>query len=347
MGLLLGAIGIGSGAEAEQESLEASLRWFAVLSVVHLLGNVQAVRQLDIATPGEAPQPATLGEARPGGFLRQMFLPKGFPSTVVASYGRFRAWALLQVLIVYPKQVVINMLFWGQVYGVGNAQSSPVTAVLIDIFMTTIDCVMGLLLGLPAVTQSLDYSKKRWFIYSGVLGRCSEFVQLAAALAPSRCFFPIIVLARSLAAFSGTSGSRVGGAIPPAFMRKEKADRKEIELIHVNVANGNQDKLVSVPSGVLSISFLYYLVFSGWHPSLSWQIAVYCALQALSFCSLCGCFRNLPPLPGEALQEPLVGRKVSDVVWEEQNDMDSEVLNSYSGPASNPPALVRSLSREA
>ncbi|CAE6952852.1 Ttn [Symbiodinium sp. KB8] len=344
MGLLLGAIGIGSGAEAEQESLEASLRWFAVLSVVHLLGNVQAVRQLDIATPGEAPQPATLGEARPGGFLRQMFLPKGFPSTVVASYGRFRAWALLQVLIGYPKQVVINMLFWGQVYGVGNAQSSPVTAVLIDIFMTTIDCVMGLLLGLPAVTQSLDYSKKRWFIYSGVLGRCSEFVQLAAALAPSRWFFPIIVLARSLAAFSGTSGSRVGGAIPPAFMRKEKADRKEIELIHVNVANGNQDKLVSVPSGVLSISFLYYLVFSGWHPSLSWQIAVYCALQALSFCSLCGCFRNLPPLPGEALQEPLVGRKVSDVVWEEQNDMDSEVLNSYSGPASNPPALVRSLS---
>lgn len=94
-----------------------------------------------------------------------------------------------------------------------------------------------------------------------MLGRCSEFVQLAAALAPSRCFFPIIVprprhssslvgqssaglgrglgvrrpaqvLARSLAAFSGTSGSRVGGAIPPAFMRKEKADRKEIELIH-------------------------------------------------------------------------------------------------------------------
>lgn len=348
MTLLLGAIGIGSGAEAEQRSLEASLQWFAVLSVVHLLGNVQAVRQLDIAAPAHAPHPEATGEAEPAGFLRQMFLPKGFPSTVVESYGRFRAWALLQVLIGYPKQIVINMLFWGQVYGVGNAQSSPVTAVLIDIFMTTIDCVMGLLLGLPAVTQSLDYSKKRWYIYSGVLGRCSEFVQLAAALAPSRWFFPIIVLARSLAAFSGTSGSRVGGAIPPALMKKESADRKQIELIHVNVANGNQDKLVSVPSGILSITFLYYLVFSGWHPSLSWQIAAYCALQALSFCSLCGCFRNLPPLPGKALQEPLVGRKVSDVVWEEQNDMDSEVLNSYSGPASNPPlALVRSLSREA
>ena len=39
-------------------------------------------------------------------------------------------------------------------------------------------------------------------------------------------------MARCLAAFSGTSGSRVGGAIPPAMMRKECADRKEIELIH-------------------------------------------------------------------------------------------------------------------
>ena len=64
---------------------------------------------------------------------------------------------------------------------------------------------------------------------------------------------------------------------------------------------------MSVPSGILSITFLYYLalrkhktdcregvccdrvhaeVFSGWHPSLSWQIAAYCALQ-VGFYSLC------------------------------------------------------------
>ena len=39
------------------------------------------------------------------------------------------------------------MLFWGNVYGVGNAGTSPITAVLIDIFMTTVDCVVGLLAG--------------------------------------------------------------------------------------------------------------------------------------------------------------------------------------------------------
>ena len=39
------------------------------------------------------------------------------------------------------------MLFWGNVYGVGNVKSSPFTAVLTDIFMTTVDCVVGLLAG--------------------------------------------------------------------------------------------------------------------------------------------------------------------------------------------------------
>lgn len=42
---------------------------------------------------------------------------------------------------------VMSMLFWGNVYGVGNAKSSPVSAVLTDIFMTTVDCVVGLVAG--------------------------------------------------------------------------------------------------------------------------------------------------------------------------------------------------------
>ena len=98
-------------------------------------------------------------------------------------------------------------------------------------------------------------------------------------------------------AFSSTAGSRIGGAIPPAMMKKDSADRKEIELIHVpwdfsdvqilagfsllktieankkkpefpevNVAGGNQDKATSLPSGVLAISFLYYMASRTLHP---------------------------------------------------------------------------------
>ena len=70
---------------------------------------------------------------------------------------------------------------------------------------------------------------------------------------------------------------------------------------------------------------------------------MYCLLQAISFCSLFGCFRNLPPLPGQGeLSTPLLRE---GLYWEEQNDLDSEVSNAFSGPASLKPVLVRSSSR--
>lgn len=66
--------------------------------------------------------------------------------------------------------------------------------------------------------------------------------------------------------------------------------------------------------------------------------------QVISFCSLFGCFQNLPPLPGQGsdLTSPLLRE---GLYWEEQNDLDSEVANAFSGPASLKPVLVRSSSR--
>lgn len=341
--LLFGFIGIGSGAKAETASLQSSLQWFLVLTVVHLLGNVQAVRQLEIkqisisAEVVEAPKKAHL--------LREMFLPKGYPKTVVNSYIYYRAWALLGVVVGYPKQIVTSMLFWGNVYGVGNAQSSPFTAVLTDIFMTTVDCVVGLLAGLPIISQSFNYSDPKWYYVAGTIARLAEFVQLAAVIAGSHYFYPLIVAARSLSAFAGTAGSRVNGAIPPALMRRDAAERKEIELIHVNVTGGNQEKATSLPSGVFSVAFLYYMVFTDWQPKLSEQVMMFCLLQVLSFTSMYGCYRNLPPLPGSQPEALLKADAPDGVYWEEQNDLDSELLNAFSGPASARPVLVRSSSR--
>ena len=40
------------------------------------------------------------------------------------------------------------------------------------------------------------------------------------------------VIARTMQAFASTAFSRINGSIPPAFMKKDSANRKEIELIH-------------------------------------------------------------------------------------------------------------------
>ncbi|CAK9003288.1 Titin (Connectin), partial [Durusdinium trenchii] len=165
--LLLGFIGIGSGVKAEATSLERSLEWFLVLTIVHLLGNIQAVRQLEIAQDQSAAGDKIRNDHERKHILWEMFLPKGYPHTVVDSYTSFRAWSLLNVIIGYPKQIVTSMLFWGNVYGVGNSGSSPVTAVLIDIFMATVDCVVGLLSGLPIMAKLFNYSDKKWYYISG------------------------------------------------------------------------------------------------------------------------------------------------------------------------------------
>ena len=83
------------------------------------------------------------------------------------------------------------MLFWGNIYGVGNADSSPVRAVLIDIFMMTTDCTVGLIAGLPIFSRIFDYRKKKWWYIAGSVGRICDFIQLAAILAPS-WFFVLI-----------------------------------------------------------------------------------------------------------------------------------------------------------
>ncbi|CAK9063912.1 unnamed protein product [Durusdinium trenchii] len=124
--LLLGFIGIGSGVKAEATSLERSLEWFLVLTIVHLLGNIQAVRQLEIAqdqsAAGDKIRNVKQDHERKH-ILWEMFLPKGYPHTVVDSYTSFRAWSLLNVIIGYPKQIVptrwwFGMLLCNSVYAV-------------------------------------------------------------------------------------------------------------------------------------------------------------------------------------------------------------------------------------
>jgi len=312
VGLLFGFIGLGSRGAAMEASLYRSLQWFCILSIVHVLGNVKAVLQLRIPPvqleKEVLSRPVAVEGVRGSDdtpFLKRMFLPKGYPRTVVESYNRFRWYTLANSVLAYPMQTVTSMLFWQNVYGVGNASMTPFRAVMIDIFMSSVDSVVGLLAGLPVVTQGLDYSRKVWFLRAAVIDKIADILQLSASLAGPGLFFPLIVASRFCYAFASTSSSRVNGALPNALMRKESAERKEIELIHVNVTTTNQDRLVRFPSGILSIAFLYYITFTGWQPCLEAQLSCYFALQLLSFCCQLGRYNSLPPLTGQSVADDM------------------------------------------
>ena len=95
-------------------------------------------------------------------FMRAMLLPPGYPNSVADSYARYRSWSLLSSLIAYPKAVLMSMAFWGRVYGVGNSNTTPLSAVVIDIFLISVDAVAGLAAGMPALASRLDYSNSAW-----------------------------------------------------------------------------------------------------------------------------------------------------------------------------------------
>ena len=72
------------------------------------------------------------------------------------------------------------MLFWGNVYGVGNAKSSPVSAVMTDIFMTTVDCVVGLVAGDLRVDMGSDEKLQAllgWSSLSNIQHKASSNIQ--------------------------------------------------------------------------------------------------------------------------------------------------------------------------
>eukprot|EP00928_Gymnodinium_smaydae_P013897 TRINITY_DN15041_c0_g2_i1.p1 TRINITY_DN15041_c0_g2~~TRINITY_DN15041_c0_g2_i1.p1 ORF type:complete len:576 (-),score=62.18 TRINITY_DN15041_c0_g2_i1:34-1668(-) len=349
--MLFFCIGLPSTPAEEASSLQRSICFFGILTVVHMLGNVKAVLQLRIkpamAPKADASKDVSEAHVQSVSFFRRMFLPQGYPHTVVSSYSRYRAFCLLDSFMGYPKQCITSMLFWTNVYGVGNVSSTPVHAVMIDIFMSCVDCVIGLLVGLPCVARALDFSDTRWFLRGCLLGKVAEVLQLFASLSPGPAFFPLIALARTLAAAAGTSSSRVNGAIPNALMIKEHVERGSIALINVNVAAGNQAKLASFPSGLLSICFLYYVVFTGAKIGMGANLMCYAALQVVSLISVCGQYRNLPPLPGDvketSLADALVQRQVSlgsDASVAEQEDMRANMLSSYSGTAVGIPTEI-------
>ena len=47
--------------------------------------------------------------------------------------------------------------------------------------------------GLPIFSQSFNYSDPKWYYVAGNIARLAEFVQLAAVIAGSHYFYPLIV----------------------------------------------------------------------------------------------------------------------------------------------------------
>lgn len=278
----------------ETESLHVSAMCFLGLSVVHILGNVAAVKQLQIEPPSQEEPFATDGDPAPPrspGMLRAMFLPPSYPTSVAPEYTAYRAWSLLATATDYPKLIVMSMAFWHGVYGVGDGSRTALQAVLINVFLVSVDAVVGLISGLPIITERLNYAGNAWKLRSGLLGRLSECLRLAAALSPPWLFFPLVILSVVAGAFGGTSGKYINAEITRNWSRAP-----QVGLVDLGVTSSNQDLLVRSITAAASVGYLYSLVERGAKPleSLALILPMYGLLQLVCVGCEFGQYRNLP-----------------------------------------------------
>mmetsp|Transcript_82546 Transcript_82546/g.164596 ORF Transcript_82546/g.164596 Transcript_82546/m.164596 type:complete len:257 (-) Transcript_82546:1588-2358(-) len=115
-----------------------------------------SVRPLPPQAPPLTPHSPSSHTSQLVPFWRQMFLPPGYPHTMVESYASYQLWARLETAIGWPRDVVLQMITWQHLYGVGDASATPASAVYVDIFMQSVATSVALLSGLPLVSRALS-----------------------------------------------------------------------------------------------------------------------------------------------------------------------------------------------
>jgi len=295
------------GRTSAQDTDRNMLGLFLALGSVHIGGNAICTLQLRLpahpgseqralapSSPDSPGSPTMTGRDPPSTYLRRMFLPPGYPRSMVDSYMRYQMWARVDTVIAWPRAVVSQMVTWQFVYGVGDQRKTAAGAVQIDIFMQTVACVVALLSGLPQVGKTLQYVHPAWKIRAALIGLVARSVQLGAAFLArdghSTTFYALIALAQALAAFASTAGARINGTIPNSLIR----DREKVKLVDVKICDTNQTLVVQMASGVLCIVYLYHLVWHSMVPDTCSLITAFAALQLLSFASALGVYRAMP-----------------------------------------------------
>jgi len=233
-----------------------------------------------------------------------MFLPPQFPESVAPEYVRYRSWSMLSVATECPKAVVVSMAFWAGVYGVGDSSSSPMKAVLLDIFLVSVDAIVGLVAGVPMLSERLNYAAKHWKLLSGLLGIAGEITRLAAALSGGRMFYPLVVLSVFFTAFGSTSGKYMNAEIERNWSRSD-----QVGLVDINITSANQALVAKLLSSGMCVSYLFHLVGTSYNPlrDPTYTLCTYGALQLLCSLSQLGQFLNIPDVaPYEKHKKDLI-----------------------------------------
>lgn len=206
---------------------------------VNKLGETLPTRLPDILEhPGVSP-PNTRGHLSE--FFRWVFLPRGYPESVSSDYLHYQVWDTLQGFCGYLKGIILTLSFLKGL-GIGSADGSLDSAMLVWIVRDTTGVVAGLLAGIPTFTTHFADRRqmKKWRLISeGIKAVSGVFEIISAYFAPPQYFMALACLVVGLNTVAGVMGSQTRSCLVTHFARCNNVS-------DCAAKEGNQDRGVKI-----------------------------------------------------------------------------------------------------
>ena len=205
--------------------------------------------------------------------FKWLFLPRGYPESVSEDYFAYQLWDTLQGFCGYLKGIILTLSFLKGL-GVGSADGSLDSAMLVWIYRDTTGVVAGLVAGMPTFTGQFSDRKqlRKWRLISEAIRMGAGVVEIWAAYhAPPEHFMVLACVVIALNTVAGVMGSQTRSSLVSHFARTNN-------ISDCAAKEGNQDRGVKVFGIPLALVLLKMV---GNHPNF--PIIAYSVLVVAQF----------------------------------------------------------------
>ncbi|CAJ1434512.1 unnamed protein product [Effrenium voratum] len=199
------------------------------------------------------------GKSIPDGY----FFPPGFPVSMPAGYDEDTAYDLLTGMIQAPEVLLLWLLRWKYVLGVGDDSKSPAYACMVTMYLSVADMLCGLICGLPIFA---DFYNCRYILPSRIVEFFGSVLEMVAAVLPIHWWLALAPLARAMSTFSSVIQSKVHAERDRVYT----AD-PQVDLVHLTVSRKNRCAVLHLISTALSVFYTWHLTLADQSAGPSWE----------------------------------------------------------------------------
>ncbi|XP_071513322.1 RUS family member 1 isoform X2 [Panulirus ornatus] len=183
---------------------------------------------------------------RVAGWLRDVFLPQGYPESVSSDYLHYQMWDTLQA---YCSSIAGALSLQATLtgLGVGEEAATPLAATLMWLLKDGSGMIASIAFAYWRGSQ-LDCNSKQWRLFADVANDSGHFLRLLGPLLPMP-FLAVMCISAVLMALVGVAGGATRAALTLHQARRDN-------MADVSAKDGSQETLVNLAALFTSLTIL-------------------------------------------------------------------------------------------